>query len=92
MRSTYETTPQRTRTSNLRFRRPMLYPIELAALSHFSKGSYERYLREAAHLHTGRQRGASVIAAGITIKDLADHYLAHQRERMSRGELAVAYR
>ncbi len=28
-----KTTPHRTRTCNLRFRRPMLYPIELAALS-----------------------------------------------------------
>ena len=27
-------TPHRTRTCNLRFRRPMLYPIELAALSY----------------------------------------------------------
>ncbi len=31
-KSAFLTTPQRIRTSNLRFRRPMLYPIELAAL------------------------------------------------------------
>ena len=30
--------PQRIRTSNLRFRRPMLYPVELGALAVFSAG------------------------------------------------------
>jgi len=32
-------TPDRTRTCNLRFRRPTLYPIELQALQHYSQYS-----------------------------------------------------
>ena len=52
------------------------------------QAAYERYLREAADLHAGRQRGISVPAGRMTIKDLANHYLAHQHERMTGRELA----
>ncbi len=37
----HSTTPERTRTSNLRFRRPTLYPIELQALQCLSLAIYQ---------------------------------------------------
>jgi len=36
------------------------------------EAAYEQYLREAAGLHTGRQHGMSIIAAGPTINEPGD--------------------
>lgn len=49
--------------------------------------AHDRYLQEAANLHAGRPRDNSVDAARLTVKNLANHYLAHQLERSKSGEL-----
>ena len=38
-------------------------------------------------MHAGRHRDNSVDAARLTVKNLANHYLAHQLERSKSGEL-----
>ncbi len=43
-RRNMSSTPERIRTSNLRFRRPMLYPIELRV----RVSTYRRYVSEEA--------------------------------------------
>ena len=39
--------------------------------------AHERYLREAHNLHRGRERWASVRGGELTVKDLANRFLAH---------------
>ena len=41
------------------------------------QAAYERYLREAADLHASNPRGVSVDPGAVTVKDLANRYLAH---------------
>jgi len=40
------------------------------------RAAYERHLGEAAHLHASPRREASVPAGQITIKKIANHFLA----------------
>jgi len=87
--------PQRTRTFGQtllptgrwceRIRRKLYY------FGADKQAAYERYLCEAGDLHAGRQRGTSVIAGEVTIKELANHYLSHQHERRTGGELAPVH-
>ena len=51
-------TPQRARTSNLRFRRPMLYPIELGVLRGFTVATKNR-LHRCQRITSRRRLGKS---------------------------------
>lgn len=55
------------------------------------EAAYERHLREAADLYAGKPRGVSVDAGAITVKDLANRYLAHQHERLEANELTARH-
>ena len=50
----------------------------------------ENYLRVASDLHAGRNPVSSNLSSGgVTVKDVANHYLTHQLHKVEAGELAL---
>jgi len=55
------------------------------------QAAYERYLREAAQLHAGLDRSSIVEPTSLTVKDIANHYLAYQDQRAQAGEITAIH-
>jgi hypothetical protein len=52
------------------------------------QAALDNYLRVAADLHAGRKpRESSLVGPGVTVKDVANHYLAYQARRVEEGEI-----
>ena len=86
-----------------RIRKPPLYPPELRAqvpsvsrlISATARPSFHNhnYLRIAADLHAGRQPRLTVSAeGGGTVKQVRNHYLTFQAQKLGVGDVAVRAR
>jgi len=63
-------------------------------LHYFGKNkreALEEYLQQAADLHAGRPLSNRVISGGLTVKELANHYLAYQAQRAENGEISLPH-
>lgn len=53
--------------------------------------AYRPYLSEAAELHEGRKPARTVRTGHLTVKDLANHFLTHQHERMLAEDISSVH-
>jgi hypothetical protein len=60
-------TPERIRTSNLRFRRPMLYPIELRVLDDFAECEIIRESSPCGEVHLSKIGGSVEVRVNLGI-------------------------
>ena len=52
------------------------------------QGSLDNYLRIAADLHAGRQPQQATLSLDVmTVKDVCNHYLTHQKHKVDSGEI-----
>lgn len=52
------------------------------------QAAYDNYLRVAADLHAGRQPRLTVSAEGATVKQVCNHYLTFQAQKLDAGEIS----
>ncbi len=48
----------------------------------------QRYLRAAAELHAGRQPRPTISAEGVTVKQVCNHYLTFQIQKLDAGDIS----
>ena len=48
----------------------------------------QRYLRAAAELHAGRRPRPTISAEGVTVKQVCNHYLTFQLQKLDAGDIA----
>ena len=54
----------------------------------YPQAAHDKYLRVAADLHAGRQPRTTVSAEGASVKEVCNHYLTFQAQKLDAGEIA----
>jgi integrase len=52
------------------------------------QAAHDKYLRTAADLHAGRQPRPTISAKGVTVKQVCNHYLTFQLQKLDVGDIA----
>ena len=51
----------------------------------------EKYLAVAADLHAGRQPRSNLSADGLAVKDICNHFLTYQLQKVEAGEISARW-
>jgi len=55
------------------------------------EGALQEYLHAAKDLHAGRKPRVTLLEGQLTVKDLCNHYLTFQSQRLGAGEIAIQW-